>query len=120
MSQRRSDYPRRLGDDYPTPPFPSQAVAPHLPPRIKLAIDPAVGAGGMVDAFNKIGLPMIGTAGDFLKMIALPHPSINAIITNPPYGKSGKLARRRVAASDVSVALPGLEQFLPESLAKDR
>jgi hypothetical protein len=92
MSQRHSEYERRLSDDYPTPPWPSQLIVSYLPSKVLRALDPAVGAGGMVSALNQIGLPTIGTGGDFLQMTVLPDPSINLIITNPPYGKSGKLA----------------------------
>jgi hypothetical protein len=94
MSQRHSEYERRLADDYPTPPWASQIVIPHLPRYVTLAWDPAVGAGGMVRALNQAGLPSIGTGGNFLKMISLPDPTIDAIITNPPYGKSGRSAVR--------------------------
>jgi hypothetical protein len=94
MSQRRSGYPRRLADDYPTPDWATLVVVPHLPPRIDHAWDPAEGEGAMVRAFNAAGVPMIGTSDDFLIRTQLPDPRINTIVCNPPYGYSGKLARQ--------------------------
>jgi hypothetical protein len=94
MSQRHSEYERRLADDYPTPSWAAQVVIPYLPPKVVRAWDPAEGAGGMVQALSQAGLPTIGTGGDFLKLVELPDPRINAIVTNPPYGPNGRLAVR--------------------------
>jgi hypothetical protein len=92
MSQCRSEYARRLADDFPSPVWSSQVVIPFLSPRATRGWDSAMGAGGMVQALNQGGFPTIGTNEDFLKKTALPDPTVNTIITNPPYGKSGRLA----------------------------
>jgi hypothetical protein len=94
VSQRRSGYPRRLADDYPTPAWATLVVVPYLRPRIDHACDPAEGEGAMVRVLNQAGVPTIGTGGDFLAQTRLPDPRINTVITNPPYGYSGKLARQ--------------------------
>jgi hypothetical protein len=69
-------------------------VVPYLPPRIDHAWDLAEGEGAMVRALNQAGSPTIGTGGDFLAQLRLPDLRVNAVITNPPYGYSGKLARQ--------------------------
>jgi hypothetical protein len=71
-------------------------VVPYLRPRIDHACDPAEGEGAMVRVFNQAGVPTIGTGGDFPAQTRLPDPRINTVITNPPYGYSGKLARQFV------------------------
>jgi hypothetical protein len=96
MSQRHSGYLRRLAEDYPTPDWASLVVIPFLPPGVTLGWDPAQGEGAMVLALNRAGLPTVWAAGvgDFLEIAQLPSPDINAIITSPPYGHGGQLARQ--------------------------
>jgi hypothetical protein len=105
VSQRHSGYQRRLADDYPTPDWASQVVIPYLPAGIVLAWDPAEGEGAMVRAFNAGGLPMVGTSGDFLARTQLPDPRVNGILCNPPYGRSGKLARQFIEHALEMVAI---------------
>jgi hypothetical protein len=81
-----------LDDSYPTPSWTSQVVLPYLPPRVIRAWDPAEGAGGMVRALTQAGLPTVGTRGNFLEMSVLPDSTVNAVVTNPPYGAGGRLA----------------------------
>ena len=98
MSQAASGYDRMSGDRYYTPAWVVDALVDveKFDARI---LDPAAGAGHIVDAclargFDADGFdispdaPTIKGPIDFLKT----DGSIGALITNPPYGKGGRLA----------------------------
>lgn len=93
MSQRHSEYKRRGRDDYPTPAWVIRVLAPYLSKRAKYIWDPAPGVSGkMVRALRAEGFTAFGNRRDFLKCDELADPSVQAIVTNPPFGGGGKLA----------------------------
>jgi hypothetical protein len=93
MSQRVSNYPRRADECYETPAWVSQAAAPYLRGLCVHLWDPANGPGSkLANALRAEGFRVIATNDDFLQKSALPDAHIEAIITNPPYGTSGRLA----------------------------
>lgn len=98
MTQAASGYARLDGDRYYTPAWVVNALldVEHFDARI---LDPAAGAGHIIDACTARGLDADGfdiapdaihVKGplDFLKT----DGNIGAIITNPPYGTGGRLA----------------------------
>jgi hypothetical protein len=97
MSQRHSEYPRVPNDDYATPPWVAQVIAPFLRQHARHLWDPACGAGQLVQALRAEGFQVAGTADDFLARSALPHDRIDCIVTNPPYGKGGRQACEFIA-----------------------
>jgi hypothetical protein len=96
MSQRNSGYPRKPRDDYATPEWVTKALIPHLPARARrvMILEPAAGAGKMVDALRAAGLKVErrervrwdGTSRsyDFLADTRL----ADAVVTNPPFGRA--------------------------------
>lgn len=93
MSQRDSTYERKERDSYPTPPWVTKALVPHLRQPLQDVWEPACGSGAMVDALHEAGgfcvtaSDIHETRQDFLQM-GIPKSwgeSIGAIITNPPY-----------------------------------
>jgi hypothetical protein len=97
MSQRHSEYPRRPNDDYATPPWVAQVIAPCLRQHAMRLWDPACGAGQLVQALRAEGFQVVGTDDDFLARTALPHDRVDGIVTNPPYGIGGRLACQFIA-----------------------
>lgn len=90
MSQRNSEYPRRADDDYATPTWLAGTIAPYLHDIGVLNIwEPAPGAGSLVIALGIGGFNVLAPGGNFLTEAA--PPFIDAIVTNPPYGR-GELA----------------------------
>jgi hypothetical protein len=77
MSQRHSDYPRAPNDDYATPPWVAQVVAPYLRQQALHLWDPACGAGQLVQALSAERFQVVGTADDFLARSALAHDRID-------------------------------------------
>jgi hypothetical protein len=82
MSQRVSGYQR---DNYETPTWVTQALAPHLPVIGGQIWEPAAGNGQMVAALTGMGFDVFGTdivdGVDFLDCVPR---SCAAVITNPP------------------------------------
>jgi len=97
VSQRHSEYPRRPNDDYATPPWVAQAIAPWLRQDAVYLWDPACGAEQLVRALRAEGFQVVGTADDFLARTALAHDRIDCIVTNPPYGVGGRLGCQFIA-----------------------
>jgi hypothetical protein len=91
MSQRHSGYPRQPDDEYETPAWVTRAVAPYL--RCSRAWDPANGASSKLAlTLRQEGFKVVTTTDDFLSRDSLPHRRIDGIVTNPPYGNSGRTA----------------------------
>lgn len=105
MAQRFSGFDRVPNDLYQTPP--EQVAA--LPEVVRIAgpmLEPACGQGNVVRVFREIGIEAYGTdivdygsefqigVGDFLAMESA--AGYRSIVTNPPYGKQGKLAEQFV------------------------
>jgi hypothetical protein len=87
-------YEREAEDFYPSPPWCTEALLKHFTPR-GTVWEPACGQGHICKVLEAKGHKVIATDlvdrgygtpdKDFLKFDALPDPSIQAIITNPPY-----------------------------------
>jgi hypothetical protein len=95
MPQRFSEYVRRERDDYPTPAWVTGTVIPHLKAMAATAIwEPAAGDGGMAVTLTAAGFRVVSTdlkgGVDFLAATR----ACDAIVTNPPYGKGGRMAER--------------------------
>jgi hypothetical protein len=62
MSQRFFEYVRKERDDYPTPPWVTKTVVPHLKTlNITSIWEPAAGVGGMAAAFARAGFTVTAT-----------------------------------------------------------
>src|SRR6516165_6856121 len=55
MSQRNSGFRRKKLDDYPTPPWVTEALLPHLPARVRTIWEPAAGSGQMARVLKQAG-----------------------------------------------------------------
>ena len=93
MSQRYSGYPRQANDEYETPPWVTRCVVPYL--RCSYVWDPANGTSSkLAQALRQEGFKVVATNDDFLSRDCLPHGRVDGIVTNPPYGPSGRVARK--------------------------
>jgi hypothetical protein len=98
MSQRFSEYARKERDAYPTPPWVTETVVPHLKAlKVTSIWEPAAGEGGMAVVLENAGFSVTTTdlngGVNFLDgKPAVPH--CDGVVTNPPYGIQGKLAER--------------------------
>jgi predicted RNA methylase len=99
LAQRWSGYARIRGERYFTPAWVTEHFFSVTRFRHRAIIDPAAGRGDMLDVIKRMGHVAIGidvrpgradiVRADFL---ALSEPVKADIITNPPYGASGRLA----------------------------
>jgi hypothetical protein len=96
MSQRFSEYARKDRDEYPTPPWVTETLIPHLK-AAKVIWEPAAGEGGMAATLENAGFRVIQSdlsgGVNFLDDKVQPV-SCDAIVTNPPYGVQGRLAEK--------------------------
>ena len=105
MSQRVSGYIRRDLEHYPTPNWVLHALAEHLKLAGQRVWEPACGTGEMCAALLEAGvLSVVATdikdrgyhgihaVADFLKSEPPSRAAWNGIVTNPPFGKQGRLA----------------------------
>src|SRR4249920_1038057 len=96
MAQRVSGYDRVADDRYETPPEITATIVPYLRrqlyPVVKRVWEPAHSPKDKLgNALRSAGFTVKSTAGNFLKTRAMPV-GVDALVTNPPYGKQGKLA----------------------------
>ena len=111
MSQRDSGYERKERDLYETPAWVTEALLPHLR-ECRIIWEPAAGSGKMSRVLKGFAGTVISSdiaeGQDFLAADGFDG---DAIITNPPYGQSGKLAAEFIeralslTASDRLVAM---------------
>ena len=93
MSQRHSGYPRQPDDNYETPPWVTRAAVPYL--RCSCAWDPANGPSSrLAETLRQESFKVVATNDDFLSRDSLPHPRVDGVVTNPPYGPGGSVACR--------------------------
>jgi hypothetical protein len=98
VSQRSSGYRRQHNDVYETPAWVTQVVVPYLSRHCLHIWEPANGPRSqMAQTLREEGFHVVATNDDFLAKTALPQDCIDAIVTNPPYGASGKLASQFIA-----------------------
>jgi len=108
MSQKASGFERQVGDQYMTPEWVAETLAEVMPIYGHIW-EPACGEGAIVNVLRKSG--MVSCRGtdidtqfsdnsiDFLGSTSqayVPPSGHFSIITNPPYGKGGKLAEKFV------------------------
>lgn len=92
MAQRISGYAREPNDTYETPAWVTVAVIPQLR-GCKHVWDPANGPESKItEALHASGFATSASNDDFLARRGLPSMSVDAIVTNPPYGVGGRLS----------------------------
>jgi hypothetical protein len=95
MSQRVSGYERQARENYPTPASAVWPLVPCLRPYVSTVWEPAPTENGQSEIASTLraaGFRVITTDDDFLHRTALPDSGIEAIVTNPPFGRQGKTA----------------------------
>lgn len=92
MSQRHSHYARKADEEYNTPAWVGWALGEWLQKHALHIWEPAPGRGQLSRSLVAYGFSVVETADDFLSHRTLPRDRIDAIVTNPPYGKRGELA----------------------------
>jgi hypothetical protein len=99
MTVTASAYQRVEGDRYYTPAWVTEALL-SVESFDGATVDPAAGAGHIVDVFSAAGLQIEGSDiapdaihvhGPLDYLVAVPG-TVRNIITNPPYGNGGRLA----------------------------
>lgn len=114
MAQRVSGYDRMADDRYETPPEITATIVPYLRRQraVKRVWEPAHSpADKLGNALRAAGFAVTSTSRDFLTTKAMPR-EVDALVTNPPYGKQGKLAEAFIKhALDLNV--PVIALLLP-------
>jgi hypothetical protein len=97
MSQRVSGYQRQTDDVYETPTWVTRTIVPYLVEHHALHVwDPANGPGSKIaQALREAGFETVATCDNFL--VHTEAPCVDSIVTNPPYGVSGRLACQFIA-----------------------
>lgn len=113
MAQRISGYARVADDRYETPDPITATIVPYLKKRALRLWEPtATPADRMGHALRAAGFHVVSTNSDFLRYDALPDSRIDACVSNPPYGRQGKLAESfirhalRLRVAHVAFLLP--------------
>lgn len=107
MTVTASGYAREQNDLYQTEPWVTEALLRHFPVAGLTVWEPAAGNHLMADVLEDAGATVVTSdiaiydrdhdvVGDFLTMIKLWRVGFDAIVTNPPYGPGGHLARHFV------------------------
>jgi hypothetical protein len=137
MGKHETGYARVPRDLYPTPAWVIAALAEHVNFQNLTVWEPACGDGRMSEALNLAGCSRVystdivdyGYAGqdkilDFLSGEPKLSGSLDGIVTNPPFGKRGKLAEAFIEAGLRRIASYGgfLALLLPHEFdcAKSR
>ncbi len=106
MSQRHSEYKRQPDELYETPPWVTRCIVPWLKHYgLQYVWEPAPGSRKMVNELRRLGFDVSYHAKQDFLTAESPrgrdpgldpgcNPEIDAICTNPPYGKGGKLAEQ--------------------------
>jgi hypothetical protein len=116
MAQRVSGYDRVADDRYETPPEITATIVPYLRrqlhPVVKRVWEPAHSPKDKLgNALRAAGFTVKSTAGNFLKTRAMPV-GVDALVTNPPYGKQGKLAEAFIRHA-LELGVPHVAMLLP-------
>ena len=126
---KHGSYPRAAGDHYPTPDWAIAALAEHVDLAGQLIWEPVCGAGRMAEARKAAGATVhcsdVESRGfpldaliDFILASTAPNGFNGTIriISNPAFGRQGKIAERFIAAGRRHTAGGG---FLALLLAAD-
>jgi hypothetical protein len=120
MSQRNSGYVRQEMEDYSTPPWVGAVIARWLQRQSVRSIwEPAPGRGQLGRALAAHGFSVHETDTDFF---LFPQAmEVDALVTNPPYGKRGELAERFIRrALDMNVPIAAFLLRVDYDSAKTR
>lgn len=91
MAQRISGYDRVADDRYETPAEITATIIPYLSQVASSVWEPAHAPDDKLGhALRATGFRVMSTAGDFLQ--CREPPDVDAVVTNPPYGRAGKTA----------------------------
>jgi hypothetical protein len=92
MSRVTRDYPRQADEEYNTPPWVAAVIAMWLAGQgVRSIWEPAPGSGQFAASLRACDFDVCEPPLDFLTTTAWP-PNVDALVTNPPYGKRGELA----------------------------
>lgn len=122
MTVVASGFERRTNDLYETEPWATHALLRHLPVQGMKVWEPAAGNHKISDVLREQGATVytsdiqiydrmhtLGTKVDFLSPKCPARPRVDAIITNPPYGKGNRdaveFAKRALERCEGYVAL---------------
>jgi hypothetical protein len=98
MSQHQSGYPRQPNETYETPSWVVQVATQYLRKHCLHIWAPAdEETSRLVLALRTEGFSVTATADDFLARNSLPHSRVDAVVTNPPFGRGGRLACQFIA-----------------------
>jgi hypothetical protein len=99
MAQRISGYEREANETYETPAWVPKVLADGFLRGLCTHVwDPANGPNSkLAHALRDQGFCVTATNSDFFAHRALPDPNIEATVSNPPYGRGGRLAHRFIA-----------------------
>jgi hypothetical protein len=100
---------------YETPGWVTEALVRHLPYKPNCVLEGAPGSGRMVQALAGALGPrtrILSAGPEFLAMTPPLETHVDAIITNPPYGKGGRLAVRFIEKALELTAHDGLVAML--------
>lgn len=110
MGKHERGYERADRDLYPTPTWPVMALAEHIDFATRAVWEPAAGTGSLATALISLGAEVFTSdiaqydyPLDALHDFLCPHDPANlrpynSLITNPPFGKRGKLATAFIEA----------------------
>jgi hypothetical protein len=111
MAQRVSGYDRVPDDRYETPGHITATIVPYLCNRALRIWEPAHSpADKLGDALRAAGFHVTSTADDFLQ--CRDPPDIDALCTNPPYGRQGRLAEAFIRHA-LALKVPHIALLLP-------
>jgi hypothetical protein len=113
MAQRVSGYDRVADDRYETPQEITATIIPYLRRMgVRRAWEPAhAPADKLGNALRAAGFKVTSTTRDFLAAKAVPR-GVDALATNPPYGKQGKLAEAFIRHA-LDLRVPHVALLLP-------
>jgi hypothetical protein len=114
MAQRVSGYDRVADDRYETPPHITATIVRHLREHgVRHVWEPAQSpADKLANALRASGFKVKSTSGDFLTKKKRPVRA-EALVTNPPYGKQGKLAEAFIRHAVFDLKVPFVCLLLP-------
>jgi hypothetical protein len=113
MAQRVSGYDRVADDRYETPTEITATIIPYLMRcNVRRVWEPAhAPADKLGTALRAGGFKVTSTRGDFLAAKTAPKDA-DAVVTNPPYGKQGKVAEAFIAQA-LSLKVRVIAMLLP-------
>jgi hypothetical protein len=120
MSRVTRDYPRQADEEYNTPPWVGAVIARWLKDQgVRSIWEPAPGRGNLTRALAAHGFSVYETDADFFRFPQAME--VDALVTNPPYGKRGELAEQFIRrALDMNVPIAAFLLRVDYDSAKTR